>query len=278
MRINLYLYRCKRFVINTFSYYKWRVKFVFFSFYNPLFNKTVREQNKDFKKIPILIINFNQLYYLKKLINSLVNNGYKNIVVIDNNSTYPPLLEYYDRVNAYVEILLRKTNDGHRVFWKNKDLYNKYGKGYYVVTDADIELTANCPDDFILHFKKILDNNKQLVKVGFSLKIDDIPDSNKHKSKILNWEKQFWQNEDADGNYRTIIDTTFALYRPTNQFYINYFYDAIRTKVPYIAKHGGWYIDHKNLTEEQEFYMKTASESSSWKVGENSELSKKVYE
>lgn len=278
MVIKVLLYKIKRFFINTFSYCKWRVKFVFFSFYNPLFSKTVREQNRDFKKIPILIINFNQLYYLKNLINSLVNSGYKNIVIVDNNSTYPPLLEYYNKINTYVEVLMRKTNDGHRVFWKNKELFNKFGKGYYVITDADIELTVDCPDDFMLHFKKILDSNNQLVKVGFSLKIDDIPDSNKHKRKIINWENQFWKNTDANGNYRAVIDTTFALYRPMNQFCIDYFYEAIRTKAPYIAKHGGWYVDHNNLTQEQEFYMKTASQSSSWKVGENRELIKKIYE
>lgn len=278
MVIKVFLYKRKRSFIKSFSFFKWRVKFFFFSFYNPLFNKIVREQNKDFKKIPILIINFNQLYYLEKLINSLVNNNYENIIIIDNNSTYPPLLEYYKKINAYVKVLNRKTNDGHRVFWKNKDLFSKYGKGYYVVTDADIEITDDCPDDFILYFKKILDKNEQLVKVGFSLKIDDIPDSNKYKGKIFNWENQFWKNTDTNGNYRAVIDTTFALYRPMNQFCIDYFYEAVRTKAPYIAKHGGWYIDHNNLSEEQAFYMKTANDSSSWKVKENSELSKKGYE
>lgn len=277
MRSKLFLYRIKRFFIKTLSYYKWRLRFIFFDFYNPLFNKTVREQNRNFKKIPIIIINFNQLKYLKVLITFLVKNDYTNILVIDNNSTYPPLLEYYDEINTFVEVLRRKTNDGHRVFWKNKDLWERYGKGYYVITDSDIQPVTGCPDDFMYCFKKILDDNKRITKVGFSLKIDDIPDSNKHKNKIINWEEQFWKRRDRQGNYITEIDTTFALYRPINQFYINYFYDAIRTRAPYIVKHGGWYVDHENLSEEQDFYMKTANESSSWKIGVNGDLMKKVY-
>ena len=51
----------------------------------------------DAKQIPIVINNFNRLGYLKRLIASLESRGYKNIHIIDNNSTYPPLLEYYEK-------------------------------------------------------------------------------------------------------------------------------------------------------------------------------------
>lgn len=278
VKSKLFLYRIKIFLINSYVLFDWRIKFIFFNFYNPIFNKTVKEQNINFKLIPILIISFNQLEYLKKLIDFLKKSDYTNIVIIDNNSTYFPLLSYYDEINDSVNIIRMKTNQGHRVFWKNKDLYEKYGKGYYVISDSDIEPLKNCPKDFLLYFKKILDKNKNIVKVGFSLKINDIPDSNIHKIKILNWEKQFWAKKDKNGNYISAIDTTFALYRPINQFRLNFFYKAIRTKSPYIAKHGGWYIDHENLSEEQEFYMNTANESSSWRVSEDGELIKKSYE
>jgi GT2 family glycosyltransferase len=277
MQIKLFLYKIKRFFINYFSFLEWRIRFVFFNFYNPIFNLTVKQQNKDFKKIPIIIINYNQLEYLQKLIDFLVTNDYSNIVIIDNNSTYKPLLKYYETINDFVKVIKMKTNQGHRVFWKNKALYSLYGKGYYVITDSDIEPDRNCPSDFILQFKKVLDQNNKVIKVGFSLKIDDIPDTNKHKEKIVNWEQQFWEQQDEKGNHISVIDTTFALYRPINQFKIDFFYNAIRTKYPYIARHGGWYIDYENLTEEQNYYMKTANESSSWKVGDDGEILQKAY-
>jgi len=68
------------------------------------------------------------------------------------------------------------------------------------------------------------------------------------------------------------------LYRPLNQFEYNYFYKSLRLKSPYIAKHGGWYIDHNNLNEEQEYYMKTASKSASWRVDEAGALVGEHYE
>ena len=267
-----------RFFINSFSFLEWRVRLFFFNFYNPFFNAIVKEQNLDFKKIPILIINFNQLEYLRKLIIFLLKNDYQNIVIIDNNSTYPPLLDYYKTINDSITVEKMETNQGHRVFWQNKYLCKKYGKGYYVITDADIVPDDGCPEDFVLHFKKILDNNKEIIKVGFSLKIDDIPDSNIHKSKVINWEKQFWEKQDKNGNYISVIDTTFALYRPINQFKLDFFYDAIRTLQPFIAQHGGWYVDSRNLTDEQDYYRKTANTSSSWQVDEKGEIIEEMYQ
>ena len=49
----------------------------------------------DYKEIPIIINNFNRLDTLQKLIASLEIRGYRNIYIIDNLSTYPPLLDYY---------------------------------------------------------------------------------------------------------------------------------------------------------------------------------------
>jgi hypothetical protein len=158
-------------------------------------------------------------------------------------------------------------------------LFDKYSKGYYVVTDADIVPLKECPEDFVLHFKKILDKNFRIKKVGFSLKIDDIPDTNLNKQKVIDWESQFWINENKDGDFISKIDTTFALYRPYCKYDKNSFYDAIRTKFPYQASHGGWYLDNKNLTEEQFFYFSNCNKSSSWSINEEGEMqNKNIYD
>ena len=78
-------------------------KFFFLStlFKVRIFSAFVFKKTKDFRKIPIIINNFNRLTYLKDLIFFLEKNGYVNIVVIDNASTYPPLLEYYKQEYKY---------------------------------------------------------------------------------------------------------------------------------------------------------------------------------
>ena len=242
---------------------------------NRFFNYEVRKHHHDYRTIPIIIISFNQFTYLKKLIEFLHDKGYRNIIIIDNNSNYKPLLKFFSEIDKSVKIHRLHTNYGHRVFWKRQDIFSKYTHGYYVITDPDVIPIEACPGDFILKFRKILDRNPQIDKVGFSLKIDNIPDYNPNKPKILEWENKYWKKTTKQGNYVAAIDTTFALYRPGNGFIS---YKGIRTKYPYLANHFGWNIDPKNLSEEQKYYYKSANKSASWKIDKNYSLGHKFYE
>lgn len=237
------------------------------------FKKSVPVKKDDAKTYPIIIISFNQLFYLKKLINKLLDWDYRNIIIIDNNSTYQPLIQYFNEIKEDVTIFRLKKNYGHGVFWKKKEFMHLYGQTYYAITDPDVVPDDSCPEDFMEYFRTTLEKNPDVTKVGFSLKLDDIPHSNPHRSKILNWENKFWQNMDENANYKADIDTTFALYRPKSSFgNKNEFLKAIRTKPPYRASHGGWYIDVNSLTEEQKNYMETANDSSSWRIDKKGEL------
>lgn len=254
------------------------INFIYDSVFNRFFNKVVRFQNKNYKAIPIIIISFNQLFYLKKLVEFLQSRQYSNIVIVDNNSTYEPLLDYFKTIECSVTLHHLDVNLGHLVFWKNKDLFDKYSKGYYVITDADIVPEETCSDNFLVCFKKILDWNRKVTKVGFSLKINDIPETNINRKKIIKWESQFWKNKSNGGGYVADIDTTFALYRP-GYFYNEFdFYRACRTENPLTAIHGGWYLDNTRLTVEQKYYFDTCNESSSWRIDNKGALKKDMYD
>lgn len=54
-------------------------------------------KNIDYKKTPIIINNFNRLSTTVQLIDALKQRGYNNIHILDNQSTYPPLLEFYKK-------------------------------------------------------------------------------------------------------------------------------------------------------------------------------------
>lgn len=238
------------------------------------FSKKFRKyEEADPMTFPIVIISFNQVSFLRSLISFLRDSGYLNIVIIDNNSTYPPLLDYFEEIKEEVIIHKLEHNYGHMVFWEQDRFFRIYGKGYYVVTDADVVPDPDCPPNFLRSFKEVLDKNIDVTKVGFSLRLDNIPASNPHREKILKWEEKFWSTKDEEGNYVADIDTTFALYRPHDKNAIaERFYKAIRMKQPFQASHGGWQLDPKNLTEEQAYYMKHAKGSSSWRLDENGNI------
>ena len=51
----------------------------------------------DYRDIPIFIQSFNQVSHLRKQIDWLLSAGHRRLIVVDNASTYEPLLQYCAR-------------------------------------------------------------------------------------------------------------------------------------------------------------------------------------
>lgn len=242
-------------------------------------NKNLKKQRQNPKSIPVIIINYNQLYYLKILVNFLQERKFENIIIVDNNSDYPPLLEYYKSIKEFITIETMSSNLGHLVFFENKDLQKKYGNGYFVLTDPDIVPNSNLPEDFLGQMIAILDDYfSTTTKVGFALDLETIPDTFPLKQKVLKWEKKFWKNKLKDNLYRANIDTTFALYKP---YYPKHykdlpFFQGVRVADQYTAIHGGWYIDPLQYSEENLHYINSVDKSSSWKLDNHGKHDNKV--
>lgn len=219
------------------------------------------ERIADYHDIPILINNYNRLEFLKILIDGLVKRGYKTIYIIDNKSTYPPLLEYYKKCPH--NIIYLDKNVGYDSIWKT-EIYKQFKKSYYVYTDADLEIDMNCPANFMEYFLDILHRHPFAQKVGFSLRIDDLPDYYAHKSSVIKAEQNFWNNKTNDGLYIASIDTTFALYRPFCKGAANGGYEVYRTPEPYIVRHLPWYLDSNNLSDEEKYYANSGLIATEW--------------
>ncbi len=213
------------------------------------------------KGVPIIINNYNRLDCLLLLTEALTSRGYYNIHIIDNASTYPPLLEYYKTCPHTVHRF--DVNYGHKSLWRS-GLISKFRRDYYVYTDPDVVPVEECPDDFIEYFLGILGRYKNAVKVGFGLLIDDLPDHYDSKQKVMDWEARHWEQEVEPGVYRAPIDTTFALYRPWSYHKANLYVEQYRTGRPYAARHLPWYTDSANPSEEDKYYSRTIATSSHW--------------
>ncbi len=219
--------------------------------------------NIPYHEIPIIINNFNRLEYLKILLDGLEKRNYTNIYILDNQSTYPPLLDFYKATKHHV-IFLEK-NYGFRALWKSK-LYKKFTGNYFVYTDSDLEIIDDCPENFLEIFRNKLTNDKMCSKVGFSLKIDDLPDHYNQKQTVIAWEKKFYSKPSLDKKYyKAPIDTTLALYRPYSFKHIRSEHSKIyRAAAPFQVKHLPWYIDDNNLSEENQYYISTSNQQSTW--------------
>jgi len=221
---------------------------------------------------PIFIISFNRLSCLKQQIERFYELGqFDNLIIIDNCSTYLPLLEYYETIKESIIIIKCDKNYGHNVlrekpfYGGNPEFVRKFRMNYkpYAYTDCDILPDEKCPKDFMKLFKEILQKYKSISKVGFSLKLVGIPDTLKSKQKVIRWESEFWKKPIKDDDlgvilYEAPIDTTFSVQRPGTP--PGWYSRCLRVGYPYTAKHLAWYVDSENLSAEDKNYIKTVKE------------------
>lgn len=218
------------------------------------------------KKIPIIIPVFNQLTYLKNLINWWRWYYPENpIYIVDNGSTYPPLLEFY-----------KNMGDGNAVvfgFVENNFIENLKGilersvhpkHDYYVISDPDIMPHPSTPGNFL----EVLQNKIEelnLHRAGFNLIIQDLPLNLNERNMIIHNEhelingKQILEHGPWKG-YKAPIDTTFCLYKTANGGWSapmngKDWGNCLRL---FAAFHLGWHVDHDNLNPEMEFYFQNS--------------------
>lgn len=194
----------------------------------------------------------------------LLKHGYENITILDNASTFPPLLDYLDMASKHVSVIGLSENLGKFALWKSKAL--QAPEPPFIYTDPDVIPDAHCPADIIAVFMQALDRHPNKKKCGFGLRIDDLPDCYAPRETVIAWESQFWNRQIRSTDmpcpiYDAAIDTTFALYlqkgfTPT----------AIRTGFPYVAKHWTWYLDSSKPTSERLHYESTSHVSGTWKL------------
>ena len=197
--------------------------------------------------IKVVINNRNRLTSTKNMVEHLLRlNPNEQIIILDNGSTYPPLLEWYKTIKCEINYI---ENHGHLALW-SIGLDKTIGH-YFVYTDSDIELN----NDFPTNWKEIMLEKLQkhnVNKVALALDLKEIPNFYRYKNQVLRNEERWWMNEIEDNVFEAHTDTTFFLMK--NIF--DNCYKSIRlAHNNMICKHLPWYDDLSNLSEEEKYYL-----------------------
>ena len=201
--------------------------------------------------IPIVIICYNNYKYVEntlKQIASINKDYYTNIIILNNMSTCSDTIAYLN--NLSVSVINNIGNFGPWITPTNN--YHIYDMlpDKYIITDPDLKLNPNIPNNFIELLASLSDKYKT-SKIGFAL---DITDHDKFyptteylaDRSIREWESRFWENKIEDDEYeiyKADIDTTFCLMNKTN---IESEIDLqIRVAGDFTAKHIPWYIENE---------------------------------
>ena len=232
-----------------------------------IYSKIEEIPSHFFAGTPVIIPSFNQLYYIKNTIKQLKKFGLKNFIILDNGSTYPPIIEWFEKTNTPVVIDL--SNPGPRNFFINPSIWNRL-PNYFIVTDPDLEYFNSIPNSLVKDLIEISEKYSW-SKLALGLYKDYSKDI---ISMVHQWEASYWKNIIAetiygDPIYEAKTDTTFALYnkkfvtRPFDLSWDGDFFTAPRICGRYVCKHWGWYYSNPVPKEENNFCKKTATHWSS---------------
>lgn len=203
--------------------------------------------------VPVYINNFNRFDYLLAILQEF-ERFHKvmpiRVTVVDNASTLPSLLEWYDDpigMWTYSLSFNRGTNDGPRGYYRAM----KHKDPYYIVCDPDIDFST-APDDLFELLIRGLVDNKEILKTGPSLRISDVPSEHPFYRQIMDVEGKFFTNSLDDRWWHAQLDTTCIACRTGQGFGYG---PALRAKAPYDVRHLPYYYIPGKLTEEEVYYL-----------------------
>jgi hypothetical protein len=216
--------------------------------------------------ILVIVNTFNRLTTTRRLCEQIAALDNAVPIILDNASTWEPLLDWYQ--HCPFEVIRLTENIGHHAPWK-AGIVDRPNGGFYCVTDCDLDIEG-VPADLMTVLQKPLSSwRNPPVKSGVALRIDDLPP---WQTQVREWESRFWRQRVEGNYYWAPIDTTLAMYRANTPHRIATKVAgvrAVRVAGPYTARHVPWYFDPTNLDEENQNYFATANDSNSWRPDGN---------
>ena len=211
------------------------------------------------RQLPIFINCRDRVECLAKLVDWLLSAGYTNLILLDNASTYPPLLAYYDRIRSErVRVVMLGENLGHTALWDSGMLDLLEVRTPYVYTDPDVLPGEACPPSFLQEFVRLLAAHPTFMKVGAALRYDDLVFEDRAGTKER--ESLFYRVPLEKDVYFAVVDTTFARYRNARFYHLG---PAVRVAGAYAFRHLPWYYEAGRVPEDERYYRAHANASAS---------------
>lgn len=209
--------------------------------------------------VTVIVNNCNLLTWPRAMIGAIeAFEQVADILVVDNGSTYEPLLAWYETL---AHAVIRLPNIGHTAPWR-PEVKARVKTDLYVVTDPDLGLDET-PRDCLRHLAQCLARYPAARKIGLGLTIDEVPRESPCFEHVNRLEKAYWDMAPFPGGVRPApVDTTFAIYHKS--LLDEYAVRGGRTDRPYTARHLPWSVIEPDA--EFRYYLDRANASSSYKL------------
>ncbi|HEX8166744.1 MAG TPA: FkbM family methyltransferase [Beijerinckiaceae bacterium] len=221
-------------------------------------------------EVPIFVPCFNAVTYARGMVDQLRDRGFRNIIVIDNGSKYPPMLHWLETLVDGVRVIRNTANEGPHNIYRDPGSFALLPP-LFCITDPDLLFNPAMPDDFVAQLAALTEEHS-IGKAGLALDISDPPAMRQESFeiqgkqwKIWEWEEQFWREPltslpTGEPVYKALIATTFAVYNKRFFDRANT-HSAVRVAGRYTCRHLPWYRDSGLPPDEEAFYRQHSRDS-----------------
>jgi hypothetical protein len=225
-------------------------------------------------EMPCFIPAFNNPTYVRQVVQALSRFPNLKLVILDNASTYEPLLDLYSDIEAGrygdVRVLRLGCNAGPRFIWYNASFLSSLPQ-FFCITDPDLEVNRDLPPDFLESLMELTETY-MVGKAGFALSLAEpdlmIPSKFRHcegwlticEAEAKHWQVPLPALPSGDPAYYATLDTTFAVYN-RKYFDVKQPFEAVRVAGRFTCRHLPWYLSN-GLPDDEETYYRRATEFS----------------
>ena len=212
----------------------------------------------EVRQFPVFINVRDRVDGLRRLVAWLQRAGQTSIILLDNASTYPPLLDYLTAVQQDGVQVVHLPNLGYQALWQSGILRQLQVDTPYIYTDPDVVPGPDCPRDVIALCYAVLERHPVLDKVGLALRTADITCE---QQETIRQQEAHWQLHRVEpGLTYAAVDTTLALYRGQYHYSLP---ASVRLAPPCELRHLPWYYREDALPADEAYYRAHADNSSS---------------
>jgi hypothetical protein len=226
--------------------------------------------------LPVFVNSFEQMSYLRDTLRWFACNGFRDVTVIEQGSTYGPLIDWYASSDF---------SGMARLWWLGKNVgprravrkaASRLGAGRpFIFTDPDLDL-PDPPDPEFLTRMFALGAAHGVAKVGLALDLSDPDKINLchpigRGHTIASYFSRFYEHPLEPHVWRANTDTTFFLHVPQPHL-PDFGILQSQPRIPglriggagFVAGHRPWYFDNGMSTEEEAHYRRRTTIASTF--------------
>lgn len=184
------------------------------------------------------------------MLSELERMSFDPVVILDNGSTYPPLLEWFD-TECPVQVVYMPENYGKYAPFK-LNLTEWTTHHHFAVSDPDLDISG-VPDDLCEVLLSGFEKFPTITKMGLGIEYRDIPTDTVLGQQAIEFEKSRWvQARFRRGGFwrRCLIDSTMYLQRTIHR---EHHYQGLATSHPYVCQHLDWYRTEEDIWQDEEY-------------------------